>query len=793
MGIWLIARTNIKKKKGNAILLFIMIAFAVMLLYVGISVLTNLYKNIDERNSLINGADFMLISSSNNESEILNEISNAKGVEYAESEEGLYQPNVEFYNNGEETDESTKIDYYFQNKDNAREISIINVIDEGTEWTHDSIILPYYMKVGLGYKTGDIISLEINNTVYNFTVYGFMDDIMFSTPTNISSERVFVDNDMFVELATNCKQKVTIYKAVLNEGINQEDFESTMDEQLEISIPDYADSSNTILNYSTMRTGTSISALIFMGVLTVFAILLILIAMIVINFNINNSIEMNIKNIGILQAMGYTSRQLITATIIEIMIIGVIGMVTGLFFARASSNIIGGIIAASIGMVWSVSFDAVSAMYSILITFMMIFVATFISALKYRKINVLDALRNGIRNHNFKKNYVNLHKTRLPLNIALGIKNIFSFKTKNIVVIMIIALLTFCSNASLSMFQNFVQDKSNLLNITGFEVPAIGISFDNVGEYSKQDIEDIEKRISVMAGVKEIKQYTSYDMTCSSKSSSESLNCDVYDNTNLYVDNIVEGQRPQNSDEIMLSTVMAKQLNVSIGDIVYLQMNGNRKDFIVCGLFQGINHLGKKALINFDGIRRFDDTILPSMLYVYSSDLDSLDDLISAIKSEVKDENVTVTNFNDYISASIDSVISIMKIFSYIIIVAVGLVIALVMIFLVKAQLTRDIRQYGIYKALGYTTAQLLLQTTMNYLPIIFVGTFIGCILSSCFMNQLFVVCLSMFGIKKCNMELGINYMLFMLSSIIIWSQLIIIGCSLTIRKIAPCEIIQEN
>jgi putative ABC transport system permease protein len=475
-----------------------------------------------------------------------------------------------------------------------------------------------------------------------------MDDIMFSTPTNIATERAFIDNDRYDELAKQCKQEVNLYKVVLNTGTNSEDFESTMDEQLKQSIPGYENSFNITLNYSTMRMGTSVSALIFMGIRTVFVILLIMIAMIIINFNIHNSIEMNIKNIGILQATGYTRRQLIAATIIEILIIGTIGMAAGLIFARSIFSIIGGIVASSIGMLWDIGFDVVSAIYSILITFMMVLAAAYIGALKFRKINVLDALRNGIKNHNFKRSYVNLDKTSLPLNIALGIKNILSRKAKNIVIVLIIALLTYCSNAAIGMYQNFVQDNSNMLNITGFEVSAIGISFDKGSAFTKKDVDDVEKRIRILDGVKEIKQYTRCDMTCTSENGSESLSCDAYDDTNLKVDNIVNGRRPQ-------------------------------------------------------------------------------------------DDDVTVTNFHDYILSTMTSITSIMKLFSYIIIAAVGLVIALMMMFLVKTQLVRDSRQYGIYKALGYTTGQLLLQTTMNYLPVAIVGTLIGCILSVFLMNPLYV------------------------------------------------------
>ena len=793
MGIWLIARNNIKKKKGNAIILFLMIAFDVMLLYVGISVLTNMYTNIDKRNELINGADFVLVSQNTNESMILDIITEENGVLDAEAEDGLYQTNVKYALTGTEAKDTDRIDFLFQKKDVDRNITTVNVIDEGKEWLQDSIILPYYMKVVLGYQTGDVISLEVGEIEYHFTVYGFMDDIMFSTPTNISIERVFIDNRKYEELEEEWKQSVHIYKAKIDPSVDSQEFESIIDDKLKVKVSGYLDNMNQVLNYSTMRIGASLTALIFMAILTVFAILLILISMIIINFNINHSIEMNIKNIGILQAGGYTRRQLLCASVLEIMMIAILGVVAGLLLARVTTNVIGGIVAAAIGMLWGIIFDLPSAVYSTLISLIMVFLAAYIGSSKYKNINVLDALRNGIKTHNFKKSNIKLDRSKLPVNLLLGLKNIMSRKVKNIIIVFIIAFLTFCANSAFSMYQNFVKDNNNLLNVTGFEIPTLGITFTEDNIYTNEDYNELVKKINSINGVEEVKQYNCFDMTCYSITGKENLNCDIYDDVNLRVDNVVEGRRPVNKEEVMLSTVMAKRLEVSTGDVVYLQLGEAKEDFIVCGMFQGINHLGKKALLLDDGAKRLNDGILPYMLYVYGNNQFSPQELSDIIQEEIEDENLKITNFQDYITSSLMAVTTIMELFSKIIIVSVGLVIALVLMLLVKTQLAKDKRQYGIYKALGYTTGQLLLQTTMNYIPVILVGSLLGCIATHFLNNAFFVACMSIFGIQKCNMKLSLPYMLIIFIGIATWSQLIILINSLKVRKIVPCEMIQEE
>ncbi len=110
---------------------------------------------------------------------------------------------------------------------------------------------------------------------------------------------------------------------------------------------------------------------------------------------------------------------------------------------------------------------------------------------------------------------------------------------------------------------------------------------------------------------------------------------------------------------------------------------------------------------------------------------------------------------------------------------------------LIKIQLVRDQKQLGIYKALGYTTGQLMMQTAM-YIPVLFAGTILGCILAWFLVNPTFILSLSAFGIKKCNMNVNIIYMFGIIAGIVLWALLIALLCSARIKKITPWKMIQE-
>ena len=86
-------------------------------------------------------------------------------------------------------------------------------------------------------------------------------------------------------------------------------------------------------------------------------------------------------------------------------------------------------------------------------------------------------------------------------------------------------------------------------------------------------------------------------------------------------------------------------------------------------------------------------------------------------------------------------------------------VITFVLYLLVRTIVSNKKRDYGILKALGFTTGQLILQTALSFMPAVILSTVIGVIVNSFIINPLAALFLKDIGIVKCTFTVGYNVM----------------------------------
>lgn len=779
-----IARNNLKKKKSDVVVLVFLTMLAVTLLYVSNTALTNTGKVLDRVYEETNGADQIFVTASREREKLTELISSQDEVKQWEVNSCLYASAAKYRKEGEAENEGS---FCIGIMEEERTIQSYSIHDEG-EKKKNSILLPYYFKAGYSYKTGDIIYLTLGANDYKFEVLGFIEDGLFATPMNISVYRCYIGQKYLDEIMT--KEKGLLqdgcyeYKVKLKQGESSYKFDQKISEQIVKEISDIANYGNLGMNWESMKGGDAMMSNIGMGILMVFGILLIVVAIIIIRFSVQNFIQDNMKNIGILQATGYTSWELKIGGVLEMLCISLTGTVLGLLAGYLCGGAIGNLQAMFIGVSWRIGFDKKAALLTAALVNTVIFLVTFFTVRIYGKITVLNALRGGVATHNFRKNHIPLEKTNVFLQGALGLKSILKEKRKSGTVCMIVLILSFSSCVGFVLYQNFSLERENLLKLVGAETGDAVVEGEN--------LEQIAKEISAWEEVVRVSYYSSCSAKLSKGEESTTLTVDFWKTPEtLDYEALVVGRLPKYENEIVITTKVSEKLQAQVGDVIYVEGVGQRKDYIVCGIDQKINNMGMKALLNYKGAERLNGFCTTYYLYVHTKENVTYSQLEAMLNETY--ENIKIMDSKKLVESMIASIAIAMKLICIIFVAITVFVVCMVVMLLVKTKVSQERRNYGIYKALGFTTKQLILQMICSNLPQMVTGAVLGAVASVYLTDTLVISCVSFFGIKSCHMVINPFWQILTVAGITIVATLVTVAFSLKIRKIEPAQMLMSE
>lgn len=797
MGTFLITKSNMKKKKSSLVLLLVLVSLSTLLLYTGLNVTTNVNKLLDEKNKEQNGADFFMTTPIGFEKQI-NDILHSQD-KYSSSEDerctGLLSYNIKNLSNKGKKKTLSMILY---NIENDREISNLKIIQKGKKLKDNSIVLPAFLNISEGYNVGDKVEIYKDKNKYEFEVYGFTEDVMLSTPSSVSLFKIFASQKMIdnIESKDVSSLKLTTYNVKTKPNAHLKDFEDNIFSNISKKIKDPRYQTVSSMNYDTMSAGTGYLINIMMSIISVFSVLIVVVSFIVIRFSINTSIESNMQNIGVLKASGYTSKQLKKATVVEYVVVSVIGTFIGLILSIGTSKIIGNIVSSSLGLYWNKGFNIITMLGCALLINISILIVTIISANKFKKVTPLIALRGGIDTHNFRKNHLKLSTSKLDINSSLGLKGILNNKKQSIPMVVIVMMLSIFCVISGNLYYNFYVNQDAFLNIIGVEKSDILVrSFDASSSRRPASREKIRKIYD------EIENYKGVDYTIISTSKignlvkdKKNISLDIEGIENfdkLRVNPIIRGRAPKHDNEIMVTNVILKELNSKLGGTIYIEMSGERKEYIVVGVYQQSSDLGRGAKITTEGMDRICSGMTGD-IYVYLKEGANQKKIVKDLKKIYKDSEVSVVDFIEFYDSIFNSFAKGIELMTSICLAVALLVILLILYMLIKIKLLKDRKIYGVYKALGYTTRQLMWQTTMNFAPIVSFGGLVGSILGSYLFNPIVVMAFSVSGIESCSFKMNPMIIIMTFMFITVVAFIISMICSRGVRKIEAYKMITE-
>lgn len=656
----------------------------------------------------------------------------------------------------------------------SRSVGKVEIVEDSS--CTSGIYLP------LLYRTGDIavgkpVRISLSGSDVEFTVCGFFNSAMAGSH-NCGMVEMLLTEDAYERLeATGFVYSAAMCSVRIADKEESEEYAATLSSAVTASCPDGFGAAT---SYALVTTSRYVSQMIGSSVISAMSFLVLLIALIVMASNIVNYIQENMKDLGALKAVGYTSRQLMGALILQFLGIWLMAALIGIGVTYCLFPGVNSMMIAQTGIPYEIQFLPLPALITIILLGGAVCLAVWLASRRIKRIDPIAALRQGLQTHSFKKNFVPLERTKISLNCALALKTTLSGMKQNVTVCVTMLVLSLFVVFSGVMLENFVMDSTSAINII------VGETADSCISIQAEKKEEFLDAMEADHRVEKVYLYNSVSVYHDGGAELMATICDDFslvNNPNV----CFEGRFPKYENEVVIAKKYAGESELKIGDEIMLEANGKKAEYIITGYTQVTNNLGKDCLLTREGYERLGE--LQNLNYYLN-----LKEGVEA--AEFNEDIASQIDVNVYVD--IESVlegatvvyISLMRV----IVIAV-LFLSLIITVFVLYLLTRNLlsvkkRDYGILKALGYTTGQLILQTALSFMPTVFLSVVVGTVLSCFGINPLLSVFMSGLGIVKCTFVVPAGFNIAAGAGLILASFLFACLLSLRIRKIAPRELL---
>ena len=743
-----LAKNNIRKQKGDMITFFILTLFASALIFISLSFLVGTGKVVDTNMKQINAADILVLISADERAEgKLAEIIKGNN-DFTGFESTKY---LDTYAKYRHKGEKVWTEYSFNIASYEDERKIQMMSSPAAKHHGNQVVIP--VSLSPTYHIGDVLELKIGDNEYRLKVAGYNEDNIYCSPMNMGTYLIFVSEKMYNTLefenptkAFSCKLvKTNLSKSASSSGKSGNDYcDDLFNEFNDWYIgycrqhPDYGLTSMNFLPADLMKTASLILPLIFIAIVLVFAVITFVIAMVIIHFSVKNFIMLNMKNTGIMEASGYTVRELVAVLLVQLLLVASLGCISGIAAGALVLNPAGSIILSTLGLSWNQGIDMKMAAFVFAGICAVVSAVTLVLGREYSKTSVLSALHGGNSVTKRRKNLFSFEHTALPISATLACKDTFGKFSSKLGTIFIMSILSISTIVGFGMVDSYARDDAGLLALAGM------FDCDAVLDGSETMMKSVEGMSTVQSVYGDI--WYAFNYSIGKRVASISTRA-FTDTSNIRGGSILEGGWPQKENEIMLASAAADTLNAKLGDHVTIKNSGKEESYRVCGICQTMNNMGMMAYMTISGYERVAPPVSEYSIWVNLKSGKSFADF----KTEFEDmyPDVEVTDYREAAKGTTGVVSAGMKAVAVFIASLTVLIVAFVESLIVRAQITKEWRNLGVSKALGFTSSDLIRQVMMSNLPAIVIGVVVGLIASPASGASLMKSAFAIFGFRK--------------------------------------------
>ena len=761
---------NLKKDKSSYVSFGIIILITALILNCALVLMLQVDKAYDEKFKKLNTASVnVIIPEMQNTQGLERDIAEIDGVEKLESHKAiLNEATVKDFNGAD-----FSMNTVFYNIDEKRNFNDFEIVSESEKSVDNPIYIPLYVAQFGGFELNDEIVYSIDGKSHTFNVAGIIEEMQYG---NYGSALLcaYLKED---ELEKLSDENAVEYSMSLSEDADLGKVKEDINKKLE-------DKGVMILSSldceSVKGTRTMVCDLLIL-ILTAFSLIILAVSIFLSNFRVKNAIESEIVNMSVLKALGYTSSQIVTGITLPYTMVSLLFSILGVGLSYLILPVLSTVLTVQSGFSFGIRFDFLSFICVVCVLALVVSFFTFISARNIKKTQPIDGLRGNTSSKHSRKNKFPLEETKGNIKMLLVLKQIFACKKQNVMLFLVSFILTVLIAFSGTLFYNVAVKPENFMSALSDESPDVIVT------PQSNRVSELENVLSQDERVQNSLQYISGSVKIEDKAI-KVLACEDF--SQVRNDVCYAGKNPENINEIALGSVFEQ--NYKIGDTVSISINDITKKFKVTGFVQSVNLQGEFCELSLKGYNNLcEETQTPSV-YVYLNNPNDAEKLTKEYKNDYPETVADTINSQKLQKEAQDMYMSITVVLVVIIFVVTILIVLFVLYIVIKSLLVKRRQELGIYKAMGYTSLQLILQTACSFMPVTITAILLSSVSALFYMPCIYQLIFEALGIMKNNIEISLGFLMLFATVQIIVNIIISIILCMPIRKISAYTLIKE-
>ena len=734
---------NLKKAKGQYISFGVFICLTSFIINIALVLAFQTFKAYDGLFDKLDTADVnFIIPQIRDNKDLLTEVKGIDGVIFAEKHSGVFTSVTVREFAGSDFDMNT----VFYDIDEERTLNLLDVT-EYSEKSNSSVYIPMYMKELGGFAEGGSIVYSIDGKEHTYVIGGTVSEMQYG---NYGTGLIggYFPKAVYQNFAHEYSDNVIAeYSLKISGTADISEIKNTITEILR-------EKGIALLNINdkdtSKQTRTMVCTLLIVIFLALAAIILA-VSIFLSNFRIRSAIEDELAQMGVLKAVGYTSRLIIASAIMPYIITGTLSAVIGIALSYAVLPIAADVLAIQSGFSYTPEFDIMALLIVMLTLTFAISLFSYLSARKIHRLEPINAIRGITKNESAGKNV-------LLFTVASGIMVLLSFAG--------------------TLLYNVNVKPDNFMNTLSEESPSVIFTAEDGKMTELKELLQNDGRVSLFL------EYASASVSYADGSLTAFV-CEDFSKTAN--DICYEGRSPAKDNEIAVGNALSD--NYPVGNEIELTVDGKSAAYIVTGYIQSVNNAGAVCQLTSKGYKKIGEKTNSVNVYLYDKNADEFikeyeENHCAIIKSSVNYEQMSENGRKMY-----TGIVSVIVIILFVISV---LMMLLVMYVIINSMLSRRRQEFGIYKAIGYTNRQLTVKTALGFMPVVAVASIISAIAGLWYLPAINKMIFSMIGAVKNHFEVSVWILIVFAVMFTAAAFVISVLLSAPIKKITAYSLLKE-